>query len=521
MPTPLDKLIGLSLVSIEAAMGSPRWEREMERVIRTAHTAAWLTATAERLGVRDPGLLKRPTRAERADIDAAVRRQLEYLRGFVAARGGMSDAAARARARLYGPAVKSFYYGQRWGDWEIPDQLLPGNQRCLGNCLCRGHVKDNGDGTGLWVREMGGTEANHCKECPPLAGEHPIRRRGYAVKAWRWAWSGWAVKHGAHDQSSHGRRGRAGRAGAAAYRGARAGGASVSEARAAGRAATAAERAREREERAAGRVARLQTAAERARRAADSGQVTPAQRQALLAKAENLEARARGERVPNRRPGRAAPLNEPGIEPTALPVRRFDDAAAGDVHLRAAMGGLTLTAAEQDALDFYQGGAFTLVNGRLRGTSPWAQREGTAPDRVDGGVAGLDSVMGRSRTRENLESYRGMVFSDRDAASWEFAQRLQPGATFRDDGFMSTTIDRQVIQGFSGSSYGEQGPGRIAMDVRVRVPAGTPAIYYNALRPDGNPDERELLLGRGLTYRVIGRRDLPGGVSQVDIEVLP
>jgi hypothetical protein len=213
MASPLDKLIGLSLVSIDGAMGSPRWEREMERVIRTAHTAAWLTATAERLGVRDPGLLKRPTRAERADIDAAVKRQLEYLRGFVAARGGMSDAAARARARLYGPAVKSFYYGQRWGDWEIPDQLLPGNQRCLGNCLCRGHVKDNGDGTGLWVREMGGTE-HHCDECPPLAGEHPIKRRGYAVKVWRWAWSGWAVKHGSHDQSSHGRRrGRGGRGG--------------------------------------------------------------------------------------------------------------------------------------------------------------------------------------------------------------------------------------------------------------------------------------------------------------------
>ncbi len=158
-------------------MGSPRWEREMERVIRTAHTAAFITATAERLGVRDPGLLKRPSRAERADIDAAIKRQLDYLRGFVQARGGMSDAAALARARLYGPAVKSFYYAQRWGDWEIPDHLLPGMQTCLGNCLCSLlDVKDNGDGTGVLTRVMGGTE-HHCKECPPLAGDHPVRRR--------------------------------------------------------------------------------------------------------------------------------------------------------------------------------------------------------------------------------------------------------------------------------------------------------------------------------------------------------
>jgi len=27
------------------------------------------------------------------------------------------------------------------------------------------------------LREMGGTEA-HCSECPPLAGEHPVKRRG-------------------------------------------------------------------------------------------------------------------------------------------------------------------------------------------------------------------------------------------------------------------------------------------------------------------------------------------------------
>lgn len=56
----------------------------------------------------------------------------------------------------------------------------------------------------------------------------------------------WWLKHGAHDQSSHGRRGARGRASAAAYRGARAGGASVQEARAAARDVSAIYTARQR-----------------------------------------------------------------------------------------------------------------------------------------------------------------------------------------------------------------------------------------------------------------------------------
>lgn len=177
MPSPLDKLIGLSLVEIGAAMRSRAWEREMERIIRTAHTAAWLTATAERLGVRDPGLIKRPSRAERAEIDAAVRRQVEYLRGFAQARAGMSDAAALARARMYAGGIKPFFYQQRWGQWEIPERILPGMQACMTQCGCElSDVRDNGDGTGIVTRVMTKAE-NHCPDCPGLQGDHPVKRK--------------------------------------------------------------------------------------------------------------------------------------------------------------------------------------------------------------------------------------------------------------------------------------------------------------------------------------------------------
>jgi hypothetical protein len=156
------------------------WERRMAQAITRGHTAAWIAGTAERLGVPpDSPLLSRSrlSRAERADITAIVNAQLAYLRGFVDAREGMSEAAIRARAQLYAGAARATYYSARWGEWEIPDRLMPGMQTCLGNCKCRlSNVKDNGDGTGILTREMGSEP--HCKDCPPLAGDHVVQRRG-------------------------------------------------------------------------------------------------------------------------------------------------------------------------------------------------------------------------------------------------------------------------------------------------------------------------------------------------------
>lgn len=185
----LEALIGLNLASIQASTRDylssgnlDRWQREMREHLLRAHTAAYIAATAERLNVPANSPLisrQRLSRAEKADIAAAVNRQLEYLSGFVRdiQNGAMSPAAITARASLYGPSVRPFWYQQRYGDWEIPDNLLPGRQQCLGNCLCRLlDVRDNGDGTGVLTRVMGGTE-NHCKECPPLAGDWPVRRR--------------------------------------------------------------------------------------------------------------------------------------------------------------------------------------------------------------------------------------------------------------------------------------------------------------------------------------------------------
>lgn len=180
MPTDPLKLAALMSQAISSApnVGSAAWQRDVEQIIARGHMAAWMAGTAERLGVPvDSPLLSRTrlSRAERAEVQKVIDGQLHYFRGFQAEIVDMSPAQVMARAQLYAGAVRKTLYEARWGDWEIPSQLMPGTAQCLGNCRCSVSVRDNGDGTGVLTRILGGSR--HCAECPALAGDHPVKRR--------------------------------------------------------------------------------------------------------------------------------------------------------------------------------------------------------------------------------------------------------------------------------------------------------------------------------------------------------
>jgi len=241
-------LHALTLDAIQALdFSRPGWAKQMDAIIARGHTAAALAATADRAGVKlDPGLFRGLSRAERKDIDQLVRVQRQYLANFVAAAEGLSEAQIAARAGLYAGAVRQTYYSQRWGDWIIPPELLPGNQTCITNCKCRISVRDNNDGTGELTREMGGTE-DHCDECPALVGTYPVKRQNFTEKdfdGWddseidSWGDEQTTLKHGHHDQSTHGRRTGRRVASRAAYSASRAGGASIQDSRIAAHAAS-------------------------------------------------------------------------------------------------------------------------------------------------------------------------------------------------------------------------------------------------------------------------------------------
>lgn len=174
--TPLN-LHALALDAIhQLDFSKPGWSRAMEGIIARAHTAAAIAAIADRAGVKpSEGLFRGLSRIERAEIKAIVKAQLAYLKGFVAAAPNLSEAQIAARAALYAGAVRKTFYQVRWGDWDIPPYLIPGNQACMANCRCKISVADNGDGTGDLTREMGGTEY-HCTECPTLVGTYPVKR---------------------------------------------------------------------------------------------------------------------------------------------------------------------------------------------------------------------------------------------------------------------------------------------------------------------------------------------------------
>lgn len=186
MPTNLDTLRAQPLTLIQPATqaladgGSiAAWRKAMEVAIRRSQLAAYIAATAERLGTT-PKAIKGLSKAERAELDERIAAQLKYLDGFVVdlKASTLTMAQAASRAALYAGATTQGYYAARWSDWIIPDDLIPGNQQCKTNCKCRISVKAEGENsdTGTLTREMGGPE-HHCTECPPLVGSYEVKRK--------------------------------------------------------------------------------------------------------------------------------------------------------------------------------------------------------------------------------------------------------------------------------------------------------------------------------------------------------
>jgi hypothetical protein len=185
MPADPLKLTALTLSAIEKAGGD---FDAIRQAVAAGHAAAVWAGVAERstgprqfaiARLRELAGERALPRADRERLRARLQSELGYLARFAREAEGMSPAAFAARAALYAGAVRGTYYEARWGDWEIPDTLLPGNNACLGNCRCTASItRDNGDGTGVWTRILGGER--HCDDCPPLAGDHPVRRRGNA-----------------------------------------------------------------------------------------------------------------------------------------------------------------------------------------------------------------------------------------------------------------------------------------------------------------------------------------------------
>jgi hypothetical protein len=160
-------LIGPATQTLADGGSVGAWRKAMETAIRRSQTAAYIAATAERLGVK-PSLVKGLSKAERKELDARINAQLKYLDGFVAdlKAGKLTMAQAQARAALYAGPTRGTFYATRYPG--LPAVPGDGSTPCLGNCRCT--LEERG-GSIWWVLHP----AEHCSGCLDMASGSPYK----------------------------------------------------------------------------------------------------------------------------------------------------------------------------------------------------------------------------------------------------------------------------------------------------------------------------------------------------------
>lgn len=141
------------------------------------------------------------------------------------------------------------------------------------------------------------------------------------------------------------------------------------------------------------------------------------------------------------------------------------------------------TAALAEYANEFQGGAYTEINSSLRSG-------GELSDGARGIVEQMDSAFQHAQTQEQITVYRGVPAA--------VAERLVAGASFTDPGFVSTSSDEKIARSFAG--------GGALME--VVVPKGSRALsMWDVPKDPDVGDEKEILLNRGGSFRVVGRKD--------------
>lgn len=183
-------------------------------------------------------------------------------------------------------------------------------------------------------------------------------------------------------------------------------------------------------------------------------------------------------------------------------LRSAGDAAGHEFHGNQWTGGSFSEDDRRLTVDQYTQGESNAVNGVLRGTyeedGPASLYNPDDPDdvaRVQEAIARMDAAMVPLRQRAEL--YR--------AVYPEFVDKLKIGDVYTDKGFVSTTDDVRLLENIATDINLE--PGDMGV-ITIRAAKGTPAVDVNSTigSSHGYAYQRETVLGRGLTYRVINKR---------------
>jgi ADP-ribosyltransferase exoenzyme len=178
---------------------------------------------------------------------------------------------------------------------------------------------------------------------------------------------------------------------------------------------------------------------------------------------------------------------KPKPEETPAPIKPQADGSkltrGKGAHKAAAVD---LTPEQVQAVKEYTGSMYLTVNPRLRAGKPVAKADMKE-------MKLIDQAFSKAKTTEPIEVYRGLGNSVRYA-------NLKPGESFKDEGFVSTSTDKDTAFNFA---RGEE-----ETVMHIQVPKGSKAISVDALsvfKKGGyaTRSENEILLNRGASYKVI------------------
>lgn len=161
---------------------------------------------------------------------------------------------------------------------------------------------------------------------------------------------------------------------------------------------------------------------------------------------------------------------------------------------------------EEAVVNYTNGsGWFSTINDSLRGNYEPTEKE---QETIDKYVSSLSSLIAQSPPlKEELVTYRGI----RDGEFADSLRTAEVGDTFYDEGFVSTSMDRD----FAGTFRDAENTGVV---LEITNPVGSQGFIPMAYRTEPNPEmtqggEKEFLLPTESSFRVTG---VSGNVVKVE-----
>jgi hypothetical protein len=151
-------------------------------------------------------------------------------------------------------------------------------------------------------------------------------------------------------------------------------------------------------------------------------------------------------------------------------------------------------------------GQYNNINGYLREGEFYAEAAGLSPSEVmktEGDIANLTAIIDAAPPlTEDLVTFRGITGED---VVYEFSN-LEVGDQYTEAGFISTSLDKEVANRFTGGSNVNED----RMMLQIISPAGTQGLMpesYQRQVAAGTTGEKEWLIQRGTTFDVIAVSD--------------